>query len=67
MRFFELEGAVFRGENFPVEIRVGDSWKPYQGDRARVMMFGNEISQEEAEGGAAPAASEEQRDPAVQE
>ncbi len=58
MKFFEMDGAVFRGENFPAEILVGNEWKPYKGDKARVMMFGNEISEDEA-GAADPAPAPE--------
>jgi hypothetical protein len=48
MRYFESEGALFRGEQFPAEVFRSGGFAPYKGDAAKVYMFGNEISEDEA-------------------
>lgn len=48
MRYYESEGALFRGERFPVEVFRNGEFVRYEGDVARVYMFGNEIAEDEA-------------------
>lgn len=50
MRYFECEGALFRGESFPAEVYHDGNFVRYRGDAARVYHFGNEISESEARG-----------------
>lgn len=45
MKFWELDGAYFRGKDYPVDVFVNGQWKPYEGDKARVKLFGTEIDQ----------------------
>lgn len=48
MRYFEYDGALFRGERFPAEVYRDGNFVRYEGDAARVYTFGNEISEDEA-------------------
>ncbi len=45
MKYFELDGALFRGEQIPAEVFQGGKFVPYRGDKARVYNFGNEIDE----------------------
>ena len=43
MKFWEKDGAYFRGKDYPTEVLIKGEWKPYEGDVARVKLFGTEI------------------------
>jgi len=41
------------------DVRAGDRWKPYKGDRLAPVHFGSRVSEEEATRGMEPGASHE--------
>lgn len=48
MRYFECEGALFRGESFPAEVYQNGNFVRYKGDAAKVYLSGDEITEGEA-------------------
>jgi len=62
--YFERDGAYFRrpkglGTMSITDVRAGDRWKPYKGDRLAPVHFGSRVSEEEATRGMEPGASHE--------